>query len=696
MSDQPQNQAFTNRLINETSPYLLQHAHNPVDWYPWSTEAFERARAENKPVLLSVGYAACHWCHVMERESFENDAIAKLMNDNFVNIKVDREERPDVDSIYMTAVQLMTGHGGWPMTVFLTPDQIPFYGGTYYPPEDRHGMPGFPRILISIAEAYHTRGAEIAENAESLLAEINRVNSVSASAKGALDEGILERCTNQLMRVLDPAHGGFGSKPKFPPSMALEFLLRQFKRTGDSAVLAAVELTFEKMAHGGIYDQLGGGFHRYSVDERWLVPHFEKMLYDNALLAKLYVDAWVATKKPLYRRIAEETLEYVRRDMTNENGGFYSTEDADSEGEEGKFFVWTPDEVEALLGKEDAELFCRYFDITPLGNFEESNILHIDVEGDALGRLLRVAPEKLAEVIERGRKVLFETREKRVRPGLDDKILTSWNALMLKSFAEAGSAFSSPAYVDIARRNAEFLLNSLSNRTQGALRLLRTHKNGKSRLNGYLEDYAYLADAFLSLYAATFEIRWFDEAAALVSSMIDNFWDEEKGAFYFTSGDHESLITRTVDVYDNATPSGNSVAADVLLKLALFTGKNEYRSKAERILTGLKDFAVRSPNGFGRLLCAMDLAIGPALEIAIIGDPQSATVKAFVETINGRYLPNKVVAQGTPPEIAEKESIELLSQRSSIDGKPAVYVCRNFVCDAPVTEPSRLEASLLA
>lgn len=696
MSDQPQNQAFTNRLINETSPYLLQHAHNPVDWYPWSTEAFERARAENKPVLLSVGYAACHWCHVMERESFENDAIAKLMNDNFVNIKVDREERPDVDSIYMTAVQLMTGHGGWPMTVFLTPDQIPFYGGTYYPPEDRHGMPGFPRILISIAEAYHTRGAEIAENAESLLAEINRVNSVSASAKGALDEGILERCTNQLMRVLDPAHGGFGSKPKFPPSMALEFLLRQFKRTGDSAVLAAVELTLEKMAHGGIYDQLGGGFHRYSVDERWLVPHFEKMLYDNALLAKLYVDAWVATKKPLYRRIAEETLEYVRRDMTNENGGFYSTEDADSEGEEGKFFVWTPDEVEALLGKEDAELFCRYFDITPLGNFEESNILHIDVEGDALGRLLRVAPEKLAEVIERGRKVLFETREKRVRPGLDDKILTSWNALMLKSFAEAGSAFSSPAYVDIARRNAEFLLNSLSNRTQGALRLLRTHKNGKSRLNGYLEDYAYLADAFLSLYAATFEIRWFDEAAALVSSMIDNFWDEEKGAFYFTSGDHESLITRTVDVYDNATPSGNSVAADVLLKLALFTGKNEYRSKAERILTGLKDFAVRSPNGFGRLLCAMDLAIGPALEIAIIGDPQSATVKAFVETINGRYLPNKVVAQGTPPEIAEKESIELLSQRSSIDGKPAVYVCRNFVCDAPVTEPSRLEASLLA
>lgn len=696
MSDQAKNETFTNRLINETSPYLLQHAHNPVDWYPWSTEAFERARAENKPVLLSVGYAACHWCHVMERESFENDAIAKLMNDNFVNIKVDREERPDVDSIYMTAVQLMTGHGGWPMTVFLTPDQIPFYGGTYYPPEDRHGMPGFPRILISIAEAYHTRGDEIAQNAGSLLAEINRVNSVSVSAEGALDEAVLERCTNQLMRVLDPAHGGFGSKPKFPPSMSLEFLLRQYKRTGDSAVLAAVDLTLEKMAHGGIYDQLGGGFHRYSVDERWLVPHFEKMLYDNALLSKLYVDAWVATKKPLYRRIAEETLDYVRRDMTNENGGFYSTEDADSEGVEGKFFVWTTDEVEALLGKEDAELFCRYFDITPLGNFEESNILHIDVEVDALVRLLRVTPEKLREVIERGRNVLFETREKRVRPGLDDKILTSWNALMLKSFAEAGSALSSPAYIDIARRNAEFLLNSLSHRTEGALRLLRTHKNGKSRLNGYLEDYAYLADAFLSLYAATFEIRWFDDAVALVKSMIDNFWDDAKGAFYFTSGDHESLITRTVDVYDNATPSGNSVAAEVLLKLSLLTGKKEYRSKAERILTGLKDFAVRSPNGFGRFLCAMDLAIGPAIEIAVIGDPQLENVRAFLETINGTYLPNKVIAQGTPPEIAEKGSIELLNHRSSIDGKPSVYVCRNFVCDAPVTDPSRLEGLLLS
>ena len=691
MSDQAKSETFTNRLINETSPYLLQHAHNPVDWYPWSEEAFERARAENRPVLLSVGYAACHWCHVMEHESFENEAIAKLMNDNFVNIKVDREERPDVDSIYMTAVQLMTGHGGWPMTVFLTPDQIPFYGGTYYPPQDRHGMPGFPRILISIAEAYHTRREEIAENAESLLREINRVNSVS-EGQGGLDADVLARCATQLMRVLDPAQGGFGSKPKFPPSMALEFLLRQFKRTGDSALLAAVELTLEKMAHGGIYDQLGGGFHRYSVDERWLVPHFEKMLYDNALLSKLYVDAWLVTGKPLYKRIAQETLGYVSRDMTSKTGGFYSTEDADSEGEEGKFFVWTPDEIESLLGKEDAELFCRYFDVSPLGNFEDRNILHVDVEVDALARLLRVSPERLSDVIERGRRTLFEAREKRVRPGLDDKILTAWNALMLKSFAEAGRAFSDPALIDIGRRNAEFIMSSMSNRSESGLRLLRTHKDGRSRLNGYLEDYSYLADALLSLYEATFEIRWFDAAVALVDSMIENFWDDAQGAFYFTSTDHESLIARTVDVYDNATPSGNSVAADVLLKLFLFTGKNRYREHAERILSGIKDFAVRSPNGFGRLLCAMDLAVGPALEVAIIGETKSSSVNAFFETINRSYLPNKVVALGTPPDIPEKGSIELLNHRTLVDGKPAAYVCRSFVCQEPVTEPSKLEA----
>ena len=693
MSDHASSNRFTNRLIHETSPYLLQHAHNPVDWYPWSSEAFERARAENKPVLLSVGYSACHWCHVMEHESFENEAIAKLMNDHFVNIKVDREERPDVDSIYMTAVQLMTGHGGWPMTVFLTPDQIPFYGGTYYPPEDRHGMPGFPRVLISLSEAYQSRRDEIEGNAESLLREIDRVNGVNRG-QGNLDVTLLESSANQMMRAFDPANGGFGSKPKFPPAMTLEFLLRQFKRTGEPALLAAVELTLEKMARGGIYDQLGGGFHRYSVDERWLVPHFEKMLYDNALLSKLYVDAWLATGKPLYKRIAEETLEYIRRDMTDPSGGFYSTEDADSEGEEGKFFVWTPAEVETLLGSEDAALFCRYFDVTSIGNFEDSSILHIDVEMDSVARLLQVTTDRLSEAVTRGRQVLFDAREKRVRPGRDEKILTAWNALMLKSFAEAGRAFSNPSYIESARRNAEFLLSSVTHNTDSGLRLLRTYKAGKSKLNAYLEDYAYFADALVSLYEATYEIKWFDTAVALVSSMIENFWDNDKGAFYFTSGDHESLIARTMDVYDNATPSGNSVAADVLLKLALFTGNNEWREKAELILTALKELAVRSPNGFGRLLCASDLAVGPAIEIAIVGDPVHEDVKALFDVINSGYLPNKVVALGKPPQIAEKASIELLNHRAQIDGKATAYVCRNFVCEAPLTEPAQLRSLL--
>jgi uncharacterized protein YyaL (SSP411 family) len=680
----------TNRLINETSPYLLQHAHNPVDWYPWSEEAFERAKAEDKPVLLSIGYSACHWCHVMERESFENEAIAKLMNENFISIKVDREERPDLDSIYMTAVQLMTGHGGWPMTVFLTPEQIPFYGGTYYPPEDRHGMPGFPRILISLAEAYRARRDEISENAVSLLRELDRLGDVRGR-DGDLTVESLEATTKQLTRQFDTTHGGFGSKPKFPPAMSLDFLLRQYQRSGNAAILADVELTLEKMAKGGIYDQLGGGFHRYSVDERWLVPHFEKMLYDNALLSRLYIDGWLVTGKELYRRVALETLDYVRREMTDESSGFYSTQDADSEGEEGKFFVWTPQEVEALLGPEDAPLFCRYFDISSLGNFEGHNILHVDLEPGVVARLFNVTPERLIEVIERGRRILFDEREKRVKPGRDEKMLTAWNALMLRSFAEAARAFGSDEYAAVAGRNAEFLIRVMSYRTEdGALRLLRTHKDGKSRLNGYLEDYAYLADALLSLYEATFDIRWFNDARALVDSMIDSFWDKEHGTFYFTSDDHEALITRTKDVYDNATPSGNSVAAEVLLRLALFTGEAEYRKKAEAVIGAVKELAVRSPNGFGRLLSAMDLAIGPSLEIAIIGEKESSEVKSMLKVINETYQPNKVVALGPA------RGIELLAHRELVDGKPVAYVCRDFVCDAPVTDPEALRAALRA
>src|SRR5215475_5173606 len=544
MSKQDETQhPFTNRLINETSPYLLQHAHNPVDWHAWNEEAFDRARQEDKPILLSIGYRACHWCHVMEDESFENEAIAQLMNDNFINIKVDREERPDLDAIYMNAVQMMTGSGGWPMTVFMTPDGKPFYGGTYFPPEDRYGMPGFPRVLISVAEAYSARRDEIENSAEGMLGELKRLDRIVApkgEAEGGLSFEVVDHAANQLMRALDPVHGGFGNKPKFPPSMALDFLLRQWRRTKDASALNAVELTLNKMARGGMYDQLGGGFHRYSVDEKWLVPHFEKMLYDNALLSRVYTEAFLAAGDEFYKRVAVETLDYVAREMTDESGGFYSTQDADSEGEEGKFFVWTPEEVVALLGEEDARLFNRYFDVSELGNFEGHSILHVDEDVDVISRLMRVSSERLIEAVERGKRILFDAREKRVKPYRDEKILTAWNALMMRSFAEASRAFDRDDYLEIAIRNANFLLTEL--RRKG--RLLRTHKDGESKLNAYLEDYAYLVDGLLSLYEASFDPRWFEEARALAETMIAQFWDAdsaESGGFFFTSADHEKL-----------------------------------------------------------------------------------------------------------------------------------------------------------
>jgi uncharacterized protein len=688
---QTQTPKHTNRLIHETSPYLLDHAHNPVDWFAWGAEAFERAKREDKPVLLSVGYAACHWCHVQARESFENEDIARLMNENFVCIKVDREERPDIDSIYMNAVQMMTGHGGWPMTVFLTPDQVPFYAGTYFPPEDRHGMPGFPRILAAVAEAYRSRRDDVDDNAREVLKQLNRLSEFADSDED-LSEHLLDEAARGILRNLDPVNGGFGSRPKFPPTMTLAFLLRWHKRTLDSAALNAVELTLEKMARGGMYDQLGGGFHRYSVDERWLVPHFEKMLYDNALLSRLYVDAWLATGKEFYRQIVVETLDYVRREMTDAGGGFYSTQDADSEGEEGKFFVWTPDEVKALLGEDDARLFNRYFDVSEVGNFEGHSILHVDTDLSAVARLMGVTPERLSGVIERGRRVLFEARERRVKPARDEKILTAWNGLMLRSFAEAARSLERDDYREVAVRNADFLLKNL--RRDG--RLLRTHKDGESKLNGYLEDYAFLIDGLLALYEATFDVRWFEEARALADTMIELFWDEVGGGFFFTSADHETLISRTKDPYDNATPSGNSVAADVLLRLALFTGEGRYQKLAERTMKLVSAVIPRAPSAFGHLLCAMDFYLSSPHEIAVIGEPDAADTRALVSTVFSRYLPNKVVAAAAPDDARARHSIKLLADRAQLDGKATAYVCHNYYCEAPVTEAEKLAAQLEA
>jgi uncharacterized protein len=689
MSEPTKSPKHTNRLIQETSPYLLQHAYNPVDWYPWGTEALAKSKAENKPILVSIGYSACHWCHVMEHESFENEAIAKVMNDHFINIKIDREERPDLDTIYMNAVQMMGQRGGWPLTVFLTPACVPFYGGTYFPPVDRHGLPGFPRLLLAIADAFQNRRDEIEQSASGLLSELQRINKVELSGS-AIATTLLDQAAQQILRAFDPVEGGFGRAPKFPPSMTLSFLLRQHQRTKAPALLAAVELTLDKMARGGMYDQLGGGFHRYSVDEKWLVPHFEKMLYDNALLARIYLDAYLVTGNEFYQQIVTETLDYVRREMTDASGGFYSSQDADSEGEEGKFFVWVPQEVEALLNAEDAALFNRYFDVSAAGNFEGHNILHVDESVETIAKLLKVTPERLEEVITRGKRLLFEAREQRIKPGRDEKMLTAWNGLMLRSFAEAAQVLSRADYLETAVRNAEFVLATL--KRDG--RLLRSHKDGISKLNAYQEDYAYLIDGLLALYEASFDTRWFAEARALADTMIEQFWDAENGGFYFTSADHETLISRTKDFYDNATPAGNSVAAHVLLRLALFTGEAHYRELAEQILQLTLPDVQRMPNGFGHMLCAHDLYLSEAREIAIVGSWTDPTTAELIAAVFQRYLPNKVVALAAPDDALAGQAIPLLAQRGLVGGKATAYVCRNFVCAAPVATAAELEALL--
>ncbi|MDP8923876.1 MAG: thioredoxin domain-containing protein [Chloroflexota bacterium] len=677
---------MANRLKDETSPYLVQHAENPVDWYPWGDEALSRARAENRPILLSIGYSACHWCHVMEHESFEDPQIAGLMNDLFVNIKVDREERPDLDSIYMTAVQAMTGHGGWPMTVFLTPEGVPFYGGTYFPPEDRGGMPGFPRVLRAVAEAYRSQSDQVTQNAQQMREMLSR--PVVPLERGSLEPGLLDRAVAGLLRGIDWREGGLGGAPKFPQPMNLELLLRAHARTGNERTLDAVRLTLDKMALGGIYDQLGGGFHRYSVDAVWLVPHFEKMLYDNAQLARVYLQGYLVTRRPLYLRIVEETLAYVEREMTHPRGGFFSTQDADSEGEEGKFFVWTPDEVAPLLGVEDARLFSAYFDITPGGNFEHRNILHVTDSVDSVAARLGVPAERLQQVIDRGRRVLFEARERRVKPGRDEKVLTAWNGMMLRAFAEAAAALDRADYRDVAVRNATFITEELWR--DG--RVLRTWKDGQAKLNGYLEDYANLIDGLVATYEATFDPRWIEQAIRIADVMLEQFADEEHGGFYDTGRGHEQLVARPKDVFDNATPSGNSVAADALQRLALLTGEERYRQAAEGALRLLATTAAQHPTGFGRLLSAVDFALGSPKEIAVIGQPDAADTLRLLRVVFDRFLPNRVVAAAAPGAIPP--SIPLLEGRDARDGRATAYVCQNYTCQAPVTSPEELAAQL--
>ena len=671
---------FTNHLINESSPYLLQHAHNPVDWYPWGEEAFAISREQNKPVLLSIGYSACHWCHVMAHESFEDEEIARLMNDNFVNIKVDREERPDLDQIYMNAVQMMTHHGGWPMTVFLTPDAIPFYGGTYFPPQDRYNMPGFPRVLISVAEAYKDRRSDIAQTSDQLLNELRRLSETSGSEQ-SIEKELLDAAFVGITRGYDPVNGGFGGAPKFPPAMTLEFLLRTFVRTGNADALEMVRTTTTKMAYGGMYDQLGGGFHRYSTDAKWLVPHFEKMLYDNALLSRVYLHYYQVSQDELARETTKGILDYVIREMTNDEGGFYSTQDADSEGHEGKFFVWDIAEIKSVLGAKEANFFCAAYDITDSGNFEGENIPNIKHSLKVVAEKAGVTLDELNASLSQSKRKLFEVREQRIKPDRDEKVITAWNGLMLASFAEAGVVLDRPDYLDIARKNARFILSKL----QRDGFLLRTYKDGVAKFNAYLEDYAFLIEGLTTLFETSGEIEWLNAALSLTDRMVEEFWDEDNAGFFFTGTSHEKLIVRSKDYFDNATPSGNSVAASVLLRLGILTDSEHFRNLAVSVFREVADSIRKYPSGFGYALSGLDFLLSTPKEVAIIAAEKS-TLKTFVRAAWDKYLPNKVVASALSGDSAAIGSVVLLQNRNLVQGKTAAYVCQNYTCKEPVTE----------
>ncbi len=672
-----------NRLQHASSPYLLQHADNPVDWYPWGEEALRKARQEDRPILLSIGYSACHWCHVMAHESFEDPETARLMNELFVNIKVDREERPDLDSIYMQAVQTLTrGSGGWPLTVFLTPEGRPFYGGTYFPPEPRYGMPAFRDVLRGVADAYRHRRQQVEEVAADLAQALDPSLLNLSGQPDALNATLLERAFQRLHQEFDRVHGGFGGAPKFPQPMNLEFLLRTHARTGEPAALDMVRHTLTRMARGGIYDQIGGGFHRYSVDAVWLVPHFEKMLYDNAQLSRLYLHAWQVTRDPFFRRIAEEVYDYILREMTGPEGGFYSATDADSEGVEGKFFVWDRAELERILG-EEAQIAITYWGVTEAGNFEGHNILHVPFDDDAAAHRLGLSVETLRDRLAAIKARLYRARAERVPPGLDDKVLTAWNGLMLASLAEAARVLGREDYRQAAVRNAEFLLSRQAT-PQG--RLLRTYKDGQSSLNGYLEDYASLIEGLLELYQTTFEERYFVEARRLAEVVLARFGAED-GGFFDTSDDHEALIVRPRTLQDNATPSGLSMLCRNLIRLTAYTGEAGYEEAARRALAPLARAMEQVPQAFGEALSAVDMLVRRLAEVAVVGEYADARTRDLLAVIQRPYRPHVITALA--PEGTDG-AVPLLHARTRRDGQPTVYVCQNFACQMPVTTPEEV------
>ena len=674
-----------NRLANETSPYLLQHAENPVDWFPWGADALEKAKLEDKPILLSIGYAACHWCHVMAHESFEDEETAGLMNERFVNIKVDREERPDLDGIYMQAVQAMSGHGGWPMTMFLLPDGSPFYGGTYFPPDDRHGIPSFRKVLQAVSDAYAERRDGVVQSAAQLR-QIYESNIASAQSGGTLSPQMLEIAYRSLVQRYDATNGGFGAAPKFPATMALDFLLRHWKRSGNGEALDIVVNSFRKMARGGIYDQIGGGFARYSVDAAWLVPHFEKMLYDNALLTRLGAHLWQATRDEEFKRVVIETVDWIDREMTSPDGGFYSSLDADSEGHEGKFYVWSDEELDRLLGA-DSRAFKTYYGVVRGGNFEGKSILHVPVDPAAAAARAGVDLETLQLVLERARRILLDTRSRRVWPGRDEKILASWNGLMLRGVATAARVFAEQRFTKLAIGNADFLAREMVRNG----RVMRSHKDGVTRINGFLDDHAAVALGFLAVYELTFDEAWVQRAIEIADAMIEWFWDDEVGAFFDTARDAEQLITRPRDVTDNAIPSGTSLAVDLLLQLAELRHDAGYRRRAVFVLESLAEPMLRFPTAFGHLLGCADMELHGAIEVALVGSRQSPQLRALERAVAAEYLPALVLAGGPP---GDEHVVKLLDGRPLVDDQPTAYVCRGYACDKPVTDADSLAEQL--
>jgi uncharacterized protein YyaL (SSP411 family) len=680
---------MANRLASESSPYLLQHAGNPVDWYPWGSEALSRALAEDRPILLSIGYSSCHWCHVMERESFEDDSVAAYMNETFVNIKVDREERPDLDQVYMRAVQAMTGQGGWPLTVFLTPEGEPFYGGTYFPPTPRHGMPSFRQVLEATARAYRDRPEQVRRGSAELRVAL-RKGVQDGEGEGPTGLALVDRALDVMARQFDASNGGFGAAPKFPQPVTLEVLLRHHARTGSDHALHMALHTLRRMAAGGIRDHLGGGFHRYSVDAGWRVPHFEKMLYDNALLARIYLDAYKLTGAGDLRDVAEETLDYILADMRDPDGGFYSARDADSEGREGVFYLWSLDEVLEVLGEGDGRLLARAHGVTREGNFEGHNILWIPNDLEQVARSEGLTDEELHRSLADARARLREARDAREAPFRDEKILVGWNGMTIRSLAEAGSCLGREDYLAAASRGAEFILANL----RPAGRLLHTFKDARAKVHGFLEDHAALGNALVSLHEATLRPEWLEEARWCCEQILERFWDSAAGLLYETPHDGEELFLRPRDPMDNATPSGNSLAAELFLRAGRIFDEERYRTVATRVTEREGAAMARFPTAFGRLLSAVDRAHAPSLEVAILGHPDHPDTRALLSTVARTYQRGLVLVGADPAK--GMMPIPLLKGRDQIDGRPTAYLCRSYVCQTPVTEPERLEQQLVS